>query len=52
MDKLYTAKYTPEAEENLKNLEVQNIKRVLRTVAVFEALGKDGVNSRPLAKIQ
>lgn len=50
MDKLYTAKYTPEAEKNLKNLDVQNIKRVLRTIAIFEALGRDGVNSRPLNK--
>lgn len=50
MKKLFTAKYTPEAEKDLKNLDKQDLKRTLRTVALFEQLGKDGVNSRPLNK--
>ena len=50
MEKLFTVKYTPEAEKDLKNLDKQDLKRTLRTVALFEQLGKDGVNSRPLNK--
>ena len=50
MDKQFIAKYTPEAEEDLKNLDKQNLKRALRTVALFEYLGKTGINSRPLNK--
>lgn len=50
MEKQFIAKFTPEAEENLKKLDKQNLKRVFRTVALFEQLGKDGVNSRPLNK--
>ena len=50
MDKQFTAIYTKEAENELKNLDKQNQKRVLRTVAVFEQLGKNGINSRPLNK--
>ncbi len=50
MEKLFTALYTKEAENDLKALDKQNIKRVLRTVAVFEQLGKDGVDSRPINK--
>lgn len=48
MEKLFTAIYTEEAEKNLKELDKQNIKRVFRTVELFEQLGKDGVKSRPL----
>lgn len=48
MEKLYIAKYTPEAEKSLKELDKQNLKRVFRSIAIFEQLGKDGVNSRPL----
>lgn len=48
MENLFTARYTPEAEKDLKNLDRQNLKRALRTVAIFEKLGKDGVDSRPL----
>lgn len=48
MHRQFIAKYTPEAEQDLKTLDKQNIKRVLRTVAIFEQLGKKGVNSRPL----
>ena len=50
MEKQFCAKYTQEAEDELKNLDKQNQKRVLRTVAVFEQVGKAGVNSRPLNK--
>lgn len=50
MVKQFIAKFTLEAEENLKKLDKQNLKRVFRTVALFEQLGKDGVNSRPLNK--
>jgi len=50
METKFVAKYTPEAEQDLKKLDKQNIKRVLRTVAVFEQLGKDGVNCRALNK--
>lgn len=48
MEKQYIAKFTPEAEKNLRDLNKQNLKRVFRTVAIFEQLGKDGINSRPL----
>ena len=50
MEKQFIAKFTPEAEEKLKELDKQNLKRVFRTVALFEQLGKDGVSSRPLNK--
>lgn len=50
MEKQFVAEYTPEAEEDLKKLDKQNLKRVFRTVALFEQLGKDGVSSRPLNK--
>ena len=50
MEKQFIAKYTPEAENDLKSLSRQDLKRALRTVALFEQLGKDGVNSRPLNK--
>lgn len=50
MKKQFIAKYTPEAEQNLKNLDRQDLKRVFRTVSLFEQLGRDGVNSRPLNK--
>ena len=50
MDKLFTALYTKEAETDLKNLDKQNLKRTLRTVAVFEQMGKDAVSSRQLNK--
>ena len=50
MVKQFTAKYTKEAESDLKNLEKQDIKRVLRTVAIFEQLGPQSVKSRPLNK--
>ena len=50
MEKQFTAKYTQEAESELKNLDKQNQKRVLHTVAVFEQMGKEGVSSRPLNK--
>ena len=50
MEKQFIAMYTPEAEKDLKNLDKQDLKRVFRTVALFEQLGKDGVNSRPLNK--
>lgn len=48
MEKQFIAKYTPEAEEDLKNLDKQNIKRALRTISLFELMGKDAVSSRPL----
>jgi len=48
MEKLFTVRYTIEAENELKSLDKQNQKRVLFTAAVFEQLGKEGVNSRPL----
>ncbi len=48
MEKLFIAKYTKEAEIELKNLDKQNLKRALRIVGIFEEMGKDGVNSRPL----
>lgn len=50
MEKQFTAQYTQDAENELRSLDKQNQKRVLRTVAIFEELGKDGVNSRPLNK--
>ncbi|MBE7708922.1 MAG: hypothetical protein E7Z93_00570 [Cyanobacteria bacterium SIG32] len=50
MEKQFIAKYTAEAENELKSLDKQNLKRALRTVATFEQVGKDGVNSRPLNK--
>ena len=50
MEKQFVAKYTPEAEQDLKSLDKQDLKRALRTVGIFEYLGKDGVNSRPLNK--
>ncbi|MBR6162535.1 type II toxin-antitoxin system RelE/ParE family toxin [bacterium] len=50
MENLFTAKYTPEAQLELKALDKQNIKRVLRTIALFEQLGQAGVKSRPLNK--
>ncbi len=50
MKKQFIAKYTPEAQGDLKNLDKQNLKRVFRTVAMFEQLGKDAVNSRPINK--
>ena len=50
MEKQFIAKYTPEAEISLKKLDKQNLKRVFRTVALFEQLGKEGVNSRQLNK--
>ena len=50
MEKQLTAQYTQDAENELRSLDKQNQKRVLRTVAIFEELGKDGVNSRPLNK--
>ena len=50
MEKQFIAKFTPEAEESLKKFDKQNLKRTFRTVALFEQLGKDGVNSRPLNK--
>lgn len=50
MGKQFIAKFTPEAENDLKNLDRQDLKRTLRTVAIFEQLGRDGVNSRPLNK--
>ena len=50
MEKQFTAKYTKEAENELKSLDKQNQKRALRTVATFEQLGRDGVKSRPLNK--
>lgn len=34
----------------MKSLDRQDLKRALRTVAMFEQLGRDGVNSRPLNK--
>ena len=50
MKKQFIAKFTPEAEESLKNLDKQDLKRALRTVGLFEQLGRNGVNSRPLNK--
>lgn len=50
MEKQYIAKYTPEAEQDLKQLDKQDLKRALRTVALFEHLGREGVKSRPLNK--
>ena len=50
MEKQFTAQYTQDAENELRSLDKQNQKRVLRTVAIFEELGKDGVNSRPFNK--
>ncbi len=48
--KLFTAKYTDEAEKELKNLNIDDKKRTLKAVALFEYLGQEGVNSRPLNK--
>ncbi len=48
MEKQFIALYTPEAEKDLKILDKQNIKKVFRTVGIFECLGKESVNSRPL----
>ena len=48
--KIFTAKYVKDAENELKQLDKQNIKRVLRTVALFEQFGSDAVASRSLNK--
>lgn len=50
MEKQFCAEYTPEAEKDLKKLDKQDLKRVFRTVAIFEQLGREAVNSRPLNK--
>lgn len=50
MGKLFEARYAKEAEEDLKALDKQNLKRTLRTVSLFEQLGKDAVNCRQLNK--
>lgn len=50
MEKLFEARYTKEAEEDLKSFDRQNLKRTLRTVSLFEQLGKDAVNCRQLNK--
>ena len=50
MSKQFIAKYTPEAEQELRSLDKQDIKRVFRTVAIFEQLGKKSGFSRPLNK--
>ncbi len=49
-NKIFTAEYTQEAINDLKGLDKQNQKRVFKSVMLFEILGKDGVNSRPLDK--
>lgn len=49
-NKIFTAEYTPEAIDDLKELDKQNQKKVFKSVMVFEILGKDGVKSRPLDK--
>lgn len=49
-NKFFTAEYTQEAINDLKGLDKQNQKRVFKSVMLFEILGKDGVNSRPLDK--
>ena len=48
MDNKYNVEFTPESVEELRELDKQNQKRAFRTVRLFEELGKDGVNSRPL----
>ena len=48
MDNKYNIEFTPESVEELRELDKQNQKRAFRTVRLFEELGKDGVNSRPL----
>jgi len=50
MDKLFDIEYTPEAFEELKKLDKQNLKRALRTIELFSMLGREGVTSRPLDK--
>lgn len=50
MSKQFIAKYTPEAEQELRSLNKQDIKRVFRTVAIFEQLGKKSGFTRPLNK--
>ena len=48
--KLFIALYTPEALSDLSMLDRQNQKRVYRAVGLFEQLGTDAGNSRPLNK--
>ena len=48
MDNKYNIEFTPESVEELRELDKQNQKRAFRTVRLFEELGKDCVNSRPL----
>lgn len=48
MENKYNVEFTLESVEELRNLDKQNQKRAFRTVRLFEELGKDGVNSRPL----
>lgn len=50
MEQKFVAKYTPDAEKDLKKLNKQDLKRVFRTVSLFEQLGKEAVDSRPLNK--
>ena len=47
-DKLYISEYTEEAYSELKKLDKQNQKRVLRTVHFFELYGQAAVKSRRL----
>ena len=48
MEKQFIVKYTPEAKDEFKKLDLQNQKRAFRTISVFEQIGRDGVQSRPL----
>lgn len=44
----YNIEFTQESAKELRELDKQNQKRALRTVRLFEELGRDGINSRPI----
>lgn len=44
----YNIFFTPEALDDIKNLDTQNEKRAMRTIRLFEIFGSDAVNSKRL----